>query len=271
MRILRLTVAFLAVVVALASTGIILFNKGKLVAPVIKCSVDGDITVSVNVEDKDLLQFVTASDEQDGNLSANIRVIRKKYFIDDKTSVVTYSVSDSDGNVAVLQKRVYFEDYAPPTLDFKSDFIFQSGKTTGSLSSYVTAQDKFDDDLTDYVKIISTEFTNVKGRYPVNMKVSNSMGDIESITIDAIVTDDYSDDVRINLRKYLLYYDGNPEIDWMSYVESVKGGYGVENISVDTSELDLSKPGVSNVYYRINDYRGETVTFTRIIVVVREG
>ncbi|MBE6798576.1 MAG: hypothetical protein E7525_02190 [Ruminococcaceae bacterium] len=271
MRILRLTIIFLAIAVTVASVGIVVANKGKDVAPVITCSVEGDIVASVYVTDNDLIQYVTVTDEQDGDITDRVRVIRKKYFVDDKVSVITYAVSDTDNNVTLLQKRIRFDDYTPPELSLKSDLIFKSGKTIPSLSSYVTAYDQFDRDLTNYVKIISTEFTSVAGEYPINIKVSNSMGDTEDITIDGIVIDDYNENVRINLNKYLLYYDGVSEVDWMSYVESVRGGgYSISDVRVDLSETDFSRPGVNNVFFRIKQ-GNEDVTLTRMIVVIREG
>ena len=270
MRILRLTIIFLAVAVAVASVGIVVANKGKDVPPVITCSVEGDIEVSVNVTDEELIKFVTATDKQDGDISDKVRVIRKKFFVEDKTSIITYAVSDSDNNVSEIQKRIYFSDYTPPELSLKSDLIFKSGRTVSSLSNYVTAHDQFDRDLTAYVKIISTEFTSVSGEYPINIKVSNSMGDTEDITIDGIVIDDYNENVRIHLNKYLLYYDGTSEINWKDYIESVRGGgYTIDDVRVDLSEADFSKR-VSNVFFRIRE-GGQDVTITRIIVVTREG
>ena len=270
MRILRLTIIFLAIAVAVASIGIVVANKGKDVPPVITCSVEGDIVASVYITDEELLEYVTVEDEQDGDITDRARVIRKKYFIDDKVSVITYAVSDYDDNVTFLQKRILFEDYTPPELSLKSDMIFRSGKSLPSLSTLVTAYDKFDRDLTDYVKIISTEFTSAAGEYPINIKVSNSMGDTEDITIDGIVIDNYNENVRINLSKYLLYYDGVSEVNWLSYVESVVGqGYSINDVRVDLSEADFTKPGVNNVFFRIRE-NGEEVALTRIIVVVRE-
>lgn len=270
MRILRLTIIFMAIAVAIASVGIVVANKGKDVPPVITCSIEGDIVASVYVTDEELIKYVTVEDEQDGDISDRVRVIRKKYFVDDKTSVITYAVSDYDNNVSLLQKRIFFEDYTPPELSLKSDLIFKSGKTLPSLSSYVTAHDQFDRDLTDYVKIISTEFTSVAGEYPINIKVSNSMGDTEDITVDGIVLDDYNENVRINLNKYLLYYDGVSEVNWYDYIESViGGGYSRYDVKVDLSEVDFTKPGVNNVFFRIKD-GAKDVTLTRIIVVIRE-
>ena len=153
MRLLKLLVVALAIVVAITGTVLYIPSAGKFEGPKITCSVEGAIEVSSNVTDDDLLAFISAKDEQDGDLTDETIVVRKKFFIDKKTSLVTFSVCDSNNNVTALQKEIVYTDYTPPTLDLKNDFIFPSGRTYGDLAGYVTATDKFDGDLSKYVKL----------------------------------------------------------------------------------------------------------------------
>lgn len=271
MRILKLAVVVMAVIVAIASVKVFIANIGADIGPTIHCSVEGNIETPTATTDAELLKLVTASDEQDGDLTADIQIVRKNYFVSDKTSVITYSVCDSDNNVCTLQKNIVYTDYTSPRFSFKSDFIFQTGSHVGELSSFVMAYDMFDGDVSSYVKLISAGFTSVKGQYPINIKVSNDMGDTEEITINAIVTNSYSNNIRINLSKYLIYYDGNPNIDWKSYIDGVSGteNYDVKDVEIDTTDLDLTKPGVRNVYFKLMD-GNRVITYTRIFVVVKE-
>ena len=273
MRLLKLLVVALAIIVAVTGTVLYITSAGKFEAPKITCSVEGAIEVSSDVTDNDLLAFVSAKDKQDGDLTDEIIVVRKKFFIDKKTSLVTFSVCDSDNNVTALQKEIIYTDYTPPTLDLKNDFIFPSGRTYGDLAGYVTATDKFDGDLSKYVKLISTEFTTSEGKYPINLKVSNSMGDTEDITIDAMVLDEFNFNVRINLKNYISYASVGSEPDYMSYVVSVTGsqaaGREIKDITVNADEVDMSTPGIYNVYYTIKE-KGNRVALARLILIVRE-
>lgn len=272
MRALKWTVMGLAVIVVV--TGVVLFvsSIGVNDAPVINCSIPNDemIKATVDVTDEELLKLVTAADKQDGDLTEKITLVRKKTFIDDKTSMITFSVCDSDNNVTALKKKIYFEDYRSPEFEFSLDFIFPSGKYYGKLSSYATATDMFDGDLTRNIKTISSEFDNVVGTYPINMKVSNSMGDTEEITINGIVIDDYNYDIRVHLKEHVFYFDADEEPDWMSFIESVQGkGYSLDDVVVDASKVDLATPGVYDVFYTINE-GDKRITISRLVVVVRE-
>ena len=156
----------------------------------------------------------------------------------------------------------------------KNDFIFPSSRYYGDLAGYITATDKFDGDLSKYVKLISSEFTNAEGIYPINIKVSNSMGDTEDITINAIVLDEFNFNVRINLTNYIAYTTVGSQLDYMSFVSSVTGsesrGRSVKDVKFNDSEVDINTPGLYNVYYTIKD--GDTrIALARLVLIVREG
>lgn len=274
MRILKVLICVLAVLVAVSGTVLYFTSAGGNEAPIINCQTDGVIEVTTEATDSDLLAFVSATDAQDGDLSDRIVIVRKKFFVGDQTTVVTYSVSDSDNNVTSLQKYVRFTDYTPPRLDMKNDFIFPSSRYYGDLAGYITATDKFDGDLSKYVKLISSEFTNAEGIYPINIKVSNSMGDTEDITINAIVLDEFNFNVRINLTNYIAYTTVGSQLDYMSFVSSVTGsesrGRSVKDVKFNDSEVDINTPGLYNVYYTIKD--GDTrIALARLVLIVREG
>ncbi len=291
MRTLKLIVIAMAVVVAVTSMGIILAKKDTRVAPVLECSVPDDqaieVTVEEGVQDIELLKFVTAYDEQDGDLTDKIIVVREKYFIDQKTSIVTFTVCDSDNNVDMIKKKIVYTDYKKPEFQLKHDFIFRSGQSisTKLLQSYVTAIDVFDTtnstDISKYIKIISSELTNIEGKYDINIKVSNSMGDSEVITFKAEVVSDLNTAHKIELNNYLIYYEEgmgdvtNPDF-WKTdeYIDSITGKtYTVDDIVVDTTGIDLTKPGVNyikmSIYDEIDGVRQE-ITYTRVMLVVRE-
>lgn len=277
MRILRVITVFLSAVVLITGVVVYFTSSHKKVAPIITCSVASDqvIKCEVNTPDEELLKYVSAYDKQDGDISDRIKVIRKKHLIDDKnTVIVMFAVCDSDNNVASLSRNLVLTDYHPPRISLSSDFIFQSGHSF-SVSQYVAASDIVDGDLSQYVKLISTEFTNVEGEYPINIKVSNSMGDSTEMTIKAMVTNEDYVNVKVQLNDYAYYCPVGSEIDYMSLVTGINNltdkTYENEDITIDASEVDTSKPGVYDAFYKIVDKKtNKIITMTRLIVIVTE-
>lgn len=275
MRILKILAAVISAAVLLTGGVLFLTSRGRSDAPVIVCSEEMTITASVNTTDEELLTYVTASDKQDGDLSDHIKVIRKKNFLDvkEKSAIITFAVSDSDNNVSSISRKLVFSDYHSPRISLSYDFIFPSNHSY-RLGQYVTAHDVIDGDISAYTKIISTEFTNIKGEYAINLKVSNSMGDTTEINFNAIVTDEDYFDTKVRLNDYAAYVSVGEEIDYMSRIKDIYNKspdkYDMDDIVLDTTGVDTSTPGVYNAFYRIFGADGEIITMTRLLVIVTE-
>lgn len=271
MRFLRVFVS-VAAVVCISIASIFLVNDyGKKVGPTISCSVDGDIEVACDVTDAELLSLVSATDEKDGDISSKIVIERKNYFLKQGVSIVIFSVSDSDNNVAQLSKQITYKDYYSPKITMHNDLIISRGNVT-NLYKCFAASDVFDGDITSGLKMISPDYNYLAtGEYNINCKVSNRFGDVRDITIKAIVTDEDYSAAQINLSEYLIYVKNGERPDFESYVSGIKNSagknYTVSNVTVDDSEFNADKAGVYNIYYLIKS-GGKTVTKTRLIVVV---
>ena len=250
-------------------------SRDKTVSPELTCDIK-IIEGSINITDEELLSYVTAYDEQDGDLTKSIKVVRKRFFIDDKnTTVVTFAVSDSDNNVTSIQRPLKYTDYHSPRFSFNNDLILPGGYRY-ALEKYVSASDVIDGDLSQHLKLISSEITNTEGVYSVNIKVSNSMADTSELTVKAIVTDKDYFTVKVQLDDYITYQPVNAEIDYMAFVKGIKNGsdknYDNDDIELDTSAVDVTKPGCYEAYYKIyaDREKQELVTMTRLFVVVEE-
>lgn len=277
MRVLRIVTVLISAVVLIAGTFVYVTSAHKKEGPIITCTIasDGAIECQVSTPDEELLKYVSAYDKQDGDISDRIKVIRKKHLVDNKnTVIVTFAVCDSDNNVTSVSRNLKLTDYHPPRIYLSSDFIFQSGHNL-SVSKYVTASDIVDGDLSQYVKLISTEFTNVKGEYPINIKVSNSMGDSTEITVNAIVTNEDYVNVKVQLDNYAYYCPVGGTVDYMSLITGINNltdkTYETTDITVDDSAVDTTKAGVYDAFYKIVDKKTEkTITITRLVVIVTE-
>lgn len=277
MRTLRILALIISAVVLVGSGVLFLTSGGKNDAPTITCSEDSAIVATVGISDEELLKYVTATDNQDGDLTDRIKVIRKNNFLSssEKSTLITFSVCDSDNNVSSVSRKLILSDYHSPRFSLSNDFIFPSGYTTYDLRKYVTANDVLDGNLTKYVKLIATDFTNTEGEYSANLKVSNTMADTAEINFNIIVTDEDWFDVKVRLNDYAAYtavgqkYDYLSQIREISYQNKDHKQYDIEDINIDDSAVDYSKPGTYDVFYSIAD--GEaTVTKTRLLLIVTE-
>lgn len=271
MKLTRILTVVIATFVLVVGVLLRVSSVGEKDAPTITCSVGEVIEAPVAVTDEELCAYVTAYDNKDGDLTSKVTVSRKTFFIEKDTLFVTFAVSDSDNNVTSLKKRLRFTDYKAPEILLNNDFVFPSGYSY-DLAYYVKAQDIIDGDITEYVKLISPEYVNTVGTYPVNLKVSNSFADTTNITINAIVTNNYSFNTRIYLSTYITYVDKGAELDYKSFITEIvdKDGkkYNINNVKIDSSAVDTTQPGVYDVFYRI--YSGkEEISMTRLVVVVK--
>lgn len=275
MRLLRIVSLFLCVAVLVGSGVLYIVSREKTVSPELVCKTTM-IEGSINITDEELLSYVKAYDEQDGDITDKIKVVRKTFFIDNKnTTVVTFAVSDSDNNITAIQRQLRFTDYHSPRFSFNNDLILPGGYRY-ALEKYVTASDVIDGDLSKSLKLISSEITNTEGTYSVNIKVSNSMADTTEMTVNAIVTDKDYFTVKVQLDDYITYQPINATIDYMSFIKGIKNGsdekYDNDDIELDTSAVDVTKAGVYEAYYKIyaDREKQELVTMTRLFVVVEE-
>lgn len=276
MRALKAITVIAAILVGIFSVVAYITHIGTDVAPVITCTQEETIEASVKTPAEDLLKYVTAKDEQDGDLTDKIKVSYKRFFIETKpyTTIVSFSVCDSDNNVTTLQRMLVFTDYQPPTIGLTSDFIFPGGYNY-DLKQYVKASDILDGDLNDYIKVISPEFTNNEGEYPINIKVSNSMGDSTEVTFKGMVTGKDYFSTKVRLTDYIAFTKVGVEPDYNARIRDIFFNnapkiYTVDDIKIDTSKVDHSKPGVYDAYYRIFDDNGDVAALTRLVVVVTE-
>ena len=265
MRKLRVWVCILTVVSIIASV-LLWFRSIKMnERPVINCSVTGDIEVPSKTTDEELLTFVTANDSRDGVITDKVIVERKSYFVTRGVTTINYAVCDSDNNVAKLSKNVRFTDYRSPRFTLKNDFLVYA-KTNINFSDIVGADDVYDGDISDRVKIISSTYNNAyAGEYDVNCKVTNSFGDTSDISFKAIVVDDDPNVNRVKLKEYIFYTKIGEVPDFRDNISSLNGN-NESNLTINTEEFKPDTPGVYSVYYEISK-----LIRARVLVVVQEA
>lgn len=274
MQFLRVSVSILAALSVIVMTIFTISDLSKKNPPVIKCDSDEILEVPTKISDKELLEYVTAFDEEDGDLTKNIIVERQNYFLEKGLTTVNFAVCDSDNNTVKLKKKIKFSDYISPQIELLDDLIIPI-RTTVSFKNITTVVDKYDGDISGKTKIISPNYNNLKaGEYDVNFKVTNSFSDTCDITVKAIVTDEDYSAATIKLSKYLIYTELGETVDFKEYVSGVvsenEQNYSASQVVIDDSDFNPEKAGIYNVFFSIES-GSSTVTKTRMIVVVDGG
>ena len=258
-------------------------------------------TVEISVHDGQnaLLKGVSATDDKDGDITADIMVENVSNITENCSATVTYAVYDSAGNVAKASRTVLYTDYASPKIGQSERLVF-AANTSPDVLGFMTAECVIDGDISRRVKgtLVSegASLSNV-GTHSVEFRVTNSMGDTRRLTlpVDVYRAGDYN--CKVNLTQYLIYLKKGDEFSARDYVYSVKVGNSeyildrefdpdlkiffddyvspavnpeatIVNIETE-SNVDTNTPGVYSVAYTVN-YDGRYDGFSRLNVVVEE-
>lgn len=274
MHFLRVFVSVLAAISVIVMAIFTIADNSRKNPPVIKCDSGEIIEVPTKTSDKELLKYVTAFDEEDGDLTKNIIVERQNYFLEKGLTTVNFAVCDSDNNTVKLKKKIKFSDYTSPQIELLDDLIIPTQETV-SFKSLTTVVDKYDGNISGKTKIISPNYNNLKaGEYDINFKVTNSFSDTCDITVKAIVTDEDYSAASIKLSKYSLYTEIGETVNFRDYISGIVStngqNYSVSQVIIDDSDFNPEKAGIYNVFFSVKS-GSSTITKTRMIVVVDGG
>ena len=242
-------------------------------APIIKAE-DKTLTVGDTFDPK---ADVTATDEEDGNLTDKIEVLKNEV---DTTKPgkyeVTYKVTDSKGasrtktiTVTVNPKMEVLN--AIPTIKAE-DKTLTVGDTFDPKAD-VTATDEEDGNLTDKIEVLKNEVDTTKaGKYEVTYKVTDSKGASRTKTITVTVNpkmETLNEAPTIDVTdKEITVGDKFDPKDGVSAKDKEDGNL-TDKIEILKNTVDPSKPGVYEVTYKVTDSKGASCTKT-IKVTVKE-
>lgn len=249
-------------------------------APRLTCDSD-TLYVSIHDDREALLTGVTATDDEDGDITDRVTVENISHFTEPGVSHITYAVQDSQNAVTKLTRTLCYTDYTSPRFSLKEPLVFAYGKTINPVENII-ATDCIDGDLTSRVRMSLLEEDSTisgVGKWKVRFRVTNSMGETVYLTTTVTVTDTSTNEKyytpEIRLSDYLVYVPVNSGFDPESYVS----GITVSSNSTEdnflallsrlriNSDVDTSRPGVYTVEYTCTSSRHYIGT-TNLIVVV---
>lgn len=233
---------------------------------------DAVLELSVNAEDKDFLDGVTAFDEKDGNITDRIIVESVSKFIKPGICKVTYAVCDEDNHVATAVRKVKYTDYSSPRYSLTESPCYSVYEAV-NIKNALTVTDCFDGKLDGSMILTSNDYaTATEGVFNIDVTVTNSMGDTSVLTFPLIVENRSLSAPEIELSQYLLYVDIGEEIDPEEYLVSAidyKERDVLRKVTVDTN-LNVNKEGTYIVHYYAEDDRGERGHSIMIVMVGKE-
>lgn len=227
------------------------------------------LTVSVNDPPEALLQGLTASDPQDGDLTEKILVASTSYFLEPGVFNIDYVVFDSHRNCATATRRVCYSDYTAPRFRLSVPLVFQRGENLRYLN-YVSAEDCLDGDITDKIKVVASDVSNyTAGTYPVLLEVTNSHGDRQQVELCVVVQERRTAGPVIQLSEYICYVAPGEAFDPYDLILSITGTDGAAISKQQASVLgvvDTQTPGCYQLIISCADSAGEGRTYLTVVV-----
>lgn len=212
-----------------------------------------ETTLEVSVADGEemLLQGLTATDAQDGDLTEKIRIRGISKLVNNDTAKVSYIVFDSDGNAALASRMIRYTDYEKPHFRLSRGLVYTQEEDIQLLDRLV-AQDVVDGDITKSIRVSALASTSDPEIKTVAVQVTNSMGDTARLTLPIVTYSGTDLRPRILLTDYLVYISQGESFDPERYVAvvSTSDGQGNPGDVQITNTVDTSIPGTYYVYYR---------------------
>ena len=243
------------------------------IPPVI--TLNGSSTINLNVGDNYSEQGATATDNVDGDISANI--IIGGDIVDTNnvgTYVVTYNVSDAANNSAAEVTRTInvseVQDTTPPVITLNGSSTINLNVGDNYSEQGATATDNVDGDISANIIIGGdTVDTNTAGTYSVTYNVSDAAGNAaDQITRTVIVTalptcDDgiqNGDETGVDCGGSCAPCSSGPEIIHQGYFES--GWDGWSDGGSDCARVTSSNSYEGSNSIRLRDNSGTSSSMT---------
>ena len=233
MRYLRVVVILLFVVSLGISAWANLRYYSRRNTDIPTISSDTDLLqVSVKDDPAALMKGLTAQDDTDGDLTAEIMVASRSHFIEPGVINVKYVVFDRYHNAASLTRKVQYTDYEHPRFSLTVPPVMARGGNF-DLLKYVKVEDCLDGDISDRIRVI-TNTVNIfaAGVYPVTLEVTNSCGDLAQLTLWVTVLEK-ENTAAITLSQYIVYVKQGTKLNPYRYISGV----------TDIHNMALPKPG----------------------------
>jgi len=286
MRRIRLAVVGIFVLSLIA---FIVFNIVNRVTtdstPPVITSESDSVTVSVAAEESELLAGLTATDDEDGDLTGEIMISSMSNFTEPGKRTVSYVVFDASNNASTLTRNLEYTDYTAPQIKLTQPLRYSLNEMEdASLTENMSVQDCLDGDITQQIRATFNDgsYIAMAGEYGITVQVSNSAGDTCSVPLTVTVTDPAEESGKYYpmLSDYIVYAPVGGYVDLTSLLIGLENSStqylfadanpsapgGIESVAIGGA-VDYNTPGTYTVDYQFTSASGATGT-TKLAVVV---
>lgn len=286
MRRIRLAVVGIFVLSLIA---FIVFNIVNRVTtdstPPVITSESDTVTVSVAAEESELFAGLTATDDEDGDLTGEIMISSMSNFTEPGKRTVSYVVFDASNNASTLTRNLEYTDYTAPQIKLTQPLRYSLNEMEdASLTENMSVQDCLDGDITQQIRATfnDSSYIAMAGEYGITVQVSNSAGDTCSVPLTVTVTDPAEESGKYYpmLSDYIVYAPVGGYVDLTSLLIGLENSStqylfadanpsapgGIESVAIGGA-VDYNTPGTYTVDYQFTSASGVTGT-TKLAVVV---
>lgn len=286
MRRIRLAVVGIFVLSLIA---FIVFNIVNRVTtdstPPVITSESDSVTVSVAAEESELLAGLTATDDEDGDLTGEIMISSMSNFTEPGKRTISYVVFDASNNASTLTRNLEYTDYTAPQIKLTQPLRYGLNEMEdASLTENMSVQDCLDGDITQQIRATFNDgsYIAMAGEYGITVQVSNSAGDTCSVPLTVTVTDPAEESGKYYpmLSDYIVYAPVGGYVDLTSLLIGLENSStqylfadanpsapgGIESVAIGGA-VDYNTPGTYTVDYQFTSASGVTGT-TKLAVVV---
>jgi surface protein len=226
------------------------------------------ITVEQNVNPTYIDAGAIATDKIDGDITGRIVTVNLVNQNNVGTYLVTYDVTDFEGNKANTVTRVVNVVNVRPVIKINGSnpLMVDLGETY--IDAGATAGDNVDGDLTSEIETVNRVDTSKPGIYTVAYNVNNSSGKAAvEVMRTVIVHDPYIPTILILGITPVTINVGETYIDAGAIATDKIDGDITGSIKT-VSSVNTNKAGTYTVIYNVSDYEGNDAnTATRIVIV----
>lgn len=273
------SVKIVTILIFIASSVFYVFGKQAAIKsdnipPVITAEND-HIHVEAGSEEKELLQGLTAMDDVDGDLSAEIMVGSISAFQEKGVSTVEYLVFDKNNNVGRYERTVQFDSYTSPQFKLTKPLMYKLNDSV-LISDRLFAEDCLDGNISERIRYASSTLDRTEcGTYLLTVNVKNQYGDEVQEILPVNIVPYETELERIQLSTYLIYAEKGTTVFPKAYIEKVTDFDGNEVEQDDVriiSEVDMQETGSGQIRYELyEDGSVVYVTYLTVIVTEQEG
>lgn len=204
----------------------------------------------------------TATDNYDGDITSQV-------VSEEKDGIVTYTVSDSSGNTASVERKIIYKDVIAPIITLNSGNQINLNKGKDFVDPGFTAIDECDGDISSSVVVEGKVDGHTYGTYTLTYRVTDSSGNVGEVKRTVRIADLTAPIITLKGAQSTYIKVGETYTD--------PGFVASDNIDGDlttkvcvTGSVDTSKMGTNTITYQVTDSFGNTTTTTRSVFVYQK-